>query len=335
MPRFASIQVMRAVAALAVLLFHQSLLSIGYAGVDIFFVISGFIMGSVGERERPGDFMAHRLIRIVPLYWAVTLGMCLMAFVPGLFANFTFDGPSLLKSLFFIPYAQPNGEIWPLVVPGWTLNYEMLFYLVFWLGLVARRPLIVTALLLGSLIFSGLIFHPQNAVWRSWSDPLLLEFVAGLVLSRLDWLRGRAVGGGLLLLGVLGYGLAAYIGGDTGAWRPIILGLPAFALVSGALALERANAWPNLRPLERIGDWSYSLYLLHGLAMKAVEKPLASLPLAALSWLAVPLGILASLALAYASYRFFERPVGRSLRHLLHRRPPAVRNGVAGREIGA
>lgn len=345
MPRFASIQVMRAMAALAVLLFHQSLLAIGYAGVDIFFVISGFIMGSIGTRERPGDFIAHRLIRIVPLYWAVTLGMCLMSFVPGLFANFTFDGPALLKSLFFIPYVQPSGEIWPLVVPGWTLNYEMLFYLVFWLGLVARRPFTVTALLLGALILSGLAVHPENAIWRSWSDPLLLEFVAGLLLSRLGWLRGRIVGGGLLLLGVLGFATAAYIGGDTGNWRPIILGLPAFALVSGALAMERGTAidpaavdpaaghskrtWRYLRPLELIGDWSYSLYLLHGLALKAVEKPLVALP-----WLGVPLGILASLALAYASYRFFERPVGRALRRLLHRRSVPAQPVIISREIG-
>lgn len=335
MPRFASIQVMRAVAALAVLLFHQNLLPIGYAGVDIFFVISGFIMGSIGERERPADFIGRRLIRIVPLYWAVTFGMCLLSFVPDLFSTFSFDAPSLLKSLLFIPYALPSGEIWPLVVPGWTLNYEMLFYLVFWLALLAQRPLTVTVMLLGSLVLAGRIAHADEAIWRSWTDPLLLEFLGGLILSRLTWLRGRAVGGGLLMLGAIGFGIAADIGGDPGAWRPLILGLPAFAMVSGALALERARAWPRLRPMELIGDWSYSLYLLHGLALRAVDKSLVMHP-----WAAVPLGILSSLGLAYLSYRFFERPVARFLRQLL---PPwqlpargeAREDGIRGREIGA
>ena len=330
MPRFTSIQVMRALAALAVLLFHQKLLPIGYAGVDIFFVISGFIMGSIGEREAPGDFIGRRLIRIVPLYWAVTFGMCLLSFVPGLFATFGFDAPSLIKSLLFIPYAQANGEIWPLVVPGWTLNYEMLFYLVFCLALLAQRPLAVTLLLLGSLILAGRIVSADNAIWRSWTDPLLLEFLAGLVLSRLAWMRGRILGGSLLALGAVGFGIAAYIGGDTGVWRPLALGLPAFALVSGGLALERSGVWPKLRPLELVGDWSYSLYLLHGLALKAVEKPLGAHP-----WLAVPLGIAASIALAYVSYRFFEKPVARFLRELfLYRRKHAVADGIAGREIG-
>jgi exopolysaccharide production protein ExoZ len=331
MTRVASIQVMRALAALAVLLFHLKLLPIGYAGVDIFFVISGFIMGSIGEREPPGDFIGRRLIRIVPLYWAVTFGMCLLSFVPGLFATFSFDASALIKSLLFIPYAQPNGEIWPLVVPGWTLNYEMLFYLVFCLALLAQRPLAVTLLLLGSLVFAGRLVSADSAIWRSWTDPLLLEFLGGLGLSRLTRMRGRFLGSALLGLGIAGFALAAYIGGDTGAWRPLVLGVPAFALVSGGLALERAGGWPKLRPLELVGDWSYSLYLLHGLALKAVEKPLATQP-----WLAAPLAILASIALAYASYRCFERPVARLLRDLfLYRRRPAVPEGIAGREIGA
>jgi len=331
MPRFASIQVMRALAALAVLLFHLKLLPIGYAGVDIFFVISGFIMGSIGEREAPVDFIGRRLIRIVPLYWAVTFGMCLLSFVPGLFATFGFDAPSLIKSLLFIPYAQPNGEIWPLVVPGWTLNYEMLFYLVFCLALLAQRPLAVTLLLLGSLVLAGRVVSADNAIWRSWTDPLLLEFLAGLILSRLDWIRGGILGGSLLVLGLIGFCIAAYIGGDTGGWRPLALGLPALALVSGGLALERAAAWPKLRPLELVGDWSYSLYLLHGLALKAVEKPLGAHP-----WLAAPVGIVASIALAYVSYRFFEKPVARFLRDLfLYRRGHTVPEGIAGRKIGA
>src|SRR5215475_4375641 len=77
-----SIQVLRAVAATLVLLFHTKVLGWGYAGVDIFFAISGFIMGTVGIAQKPADFFVLRLIRIVPLYWLVTLGMCLLSLVP-------------------------------------------------------------------------------------------------------------------------------------------------------------------------------------------------------------------------------------------------------------
>src|SRR5262249_24441863 len=111
---------------------------------------------------------------------------------------------------------------------------------------------------------------------------------------------------------------------DTGAWRPAILGLPAFALVGGALTLERAGAWPRLHFAERVGDWSYSLYLLQGLALKAVAAPLAAHP-----WLGVPLGILAGGALAYLSYRFFERPMAHFLRQLLPVWQTPLHGGVA------
>ena len=86
MQKVHSIQFLRAIAAFTVLLFHLigPAFVIGAAGVDVFFVISGFIMGSFAAGGKPLQFFYHRLVRIVPLYWAVTLAMCIGALL-GLF----------------------------------------------------------------------------------------------------------------------------------------------------------------------------------------------------------------------------------------------------------
>ncbi len=152
--RFSSIQTLRALAALSVLFYHESStkFTVGAVGVDIFFVISGFIMGTIGYRETPLDFMMKRIIRIVPLYWLVTAAVCLVSLIPGVFHQFSCDLPSLLQSLFFIPYVNQAGHIEPLMVPGWTLNYEMFFYAVFAVGLAIRRPVVFSAAIMLVLV---------------------------------------------------------------------------------------------------------------------------------------------------------------------------------------
>jgi exopolysaccharide production protein ExoZ len=197
----------------------------------------------------------------------------------------------------------------------------MLFYAVFWLGLVLERPLLTCGLVILGLALSALFVVPSDPVWRSWSDPLMLEFVAGLVLSRMTWLRGGWIGAMLMLLATVGYGIVIGLLADFGHWRVLALGLPALLLVSGAVALDRAGCWPSIRPLELIGDCSYSLYLLHGIAIKLVEKFVRPD-----SVTAVLLGLIASLLAAYLSYRYFELPVAHALRRLL----PARRRRAAG-----
>ena len=182
--QYTSIQVLRAVAALSVLLYHAGLFNIGYGGVDVFFVISGFIMGTIGVREAPNEFFGKRLIRIVPLYWAVTIAMCLLSLLPGAFQQFTFDLPRLVKSLLFIPHVDvPTGRVWPLLVPGWTLNYEMFFYAVFAIGLALGRPVMLSVTLMIALVATGLLVAPTNSIWATYTNPMLLEFVSGVALS--------------------------------------------------------------------------------------------------------------------------------------------------------
>jgi len=314
-----SVQALRAVAATAVLLFHVHLVPLGFAGVDVFFVLSGLIMGMVGVKERPGVFMRRRVARIVPLYWAVTLAMCGLAGL-GLLRNFRFDAESLVKSLLFVPFRNGDGELFPLVVPGWTLNFEMMFYAVFALLLPTGRVrewALVVLLALGAV---GAMVAFRNPVLATYTSPLLFEFAGGLALSLgnpLDRLPGRLPqwgGMALLAYGVIGFVLFAWLGDLSvqGLPRVLLLGGPALALVAGALAIERAGAWPDIPGARLLGDASYSLYLTHGIVLAGVA--LVAHKLGGGQVLEVVVGIGAAVVVAIATYRWFERPVTRLLR---------------------
>ena len=111
----------------------------GGAGVDIFFVISGFIMvHTTMDRDdvTPWSFMAGRISRIVPAYWVATFAVFGIALVaPSLLRTPHLPVGELLQSLAFIPFVKDSGLTQPLLFVGWTLNYERFFYLVFAMGL--------------------------------------------------------------------------------------------------------------------------------------------------------------------------------------------------------
>lgn len=314
-----SIQALRAVAAGAVLLFHFRLVSLGFAGVDVFFVLSGLIMGLVGVKERPEVFLRRRLARIVPLYWLVTLVICGLAWL-GLMRNFRFDIDMLLKSLLFVPYRDNNGDLFPLVVSGWTLNYEMMFYAVFAVLLPTGRVrewALAVLLVLGSL---GAVVTFHHPVLATYTSPLLFEFAAGLLLSfgnpvglLAEPVRARA-GAALLLAGVAGF-VAYALWGDlavTGLARAVVLGGPAVLVVTGALAIERAGAWPDIPGARALGDASYSLYLTHGIVLAGVAMVARKIGAGAVFEAVV--GVALAVLVALATYRWFERPVMRMLR---------------------
>lgn len=163
----------------------------GPLGVDLFFTISGFIMlvTTWNKPMTPSEFLWRRLCRIAPLYWIATLAMVgIAALAPSLFKTLQWDGASLVKSLGFIPYdslAAP-GRIAPLLVPGWTLNYEMFFYVLFAGSLIfiPRDGFKVVLLTLLFLVLAGLIVHPTTPVWSVYTSARLLEFGFGMVIGR-------------------------------------------------------------------------------------------------------------------------------------------------------
>jgi exopolysaccharide production protein ExoZ len=306
-----SIQYLRAAAAVGVLIFHASQkaglqFGMGAAGVDIFFVISGFIMWVVSTRRAysPGEFLLRRAGRIAPLYWCVTLFVVAVDVLrPSVFPNMRLSAGHVIQSLLFVPHADPAGQVAPVIVPGWTLNYEVFFYLAFALTLLlpARRRAMVLSAGLVLLCLAGLAIPRGQPIVAAYTDPLVLEFVAGVWLAK-AWQAGRLgsparawaaiLAGGLILLAV------GATGADASGWARLpYWGLPALLIVWGALSLERARRTRPIAALKLMGDASYSIYLAHGLALSVAFKVLEGRglePLVVLA-LAAPFAVLAGL----------------------------------------
>src|SRR5262245_37595124 len=189
-----SLQYLRAAAALSVVWFHaldrRGLhgFDVGQMGVDIFFVLSGLVMWLISERANrtPRRVFAARLARIAPTYWLATV-FVLVLWAVGVRAGL--DHPEAwhtLKSFLYIPAEYPGKDkIYPLVIPGWTLNYEMFFYAVFAIALFARAKLrlaILTVAIAG-LVAVGLAIRPQGAIAVTYTGPIMLEFLAGVWLG--------------------------------------------------------------------------------------------------------------------------------------------------------
>jgi len=316
-----SIQYLRGVAAFGVLAFHAAdragwVFGVGAAGVDVFFVISGFIMWVVTCRRppSPADFLKRRIERIVPLYWGVTLLVAGIAIAArGAFPAMQPTAAHIARSLFFVPHRDATGIIAPLIVPGWTLNYEMFFYLLFAAGLLAParlRAWAVSAALVG-LVAIRPLGDAANPLWATYTNPLLLEFGAGVWLGKAwseDRLPGPAIGWSLVALGAAGFAATALSGVDVERARLLLWGLPALLLVTGAIGIERAGPVPNLWPLRTLGDASYSLYLVHGLAISAAFRGLQKAGVTSPPVL-FALSIVVGVAGGLVTYQLVEKPL--------------------------
>lgn len=272
---FLGIQYLRALAAALVVAFHVASandfdFSIGASGVDIFFIISGFVMwvSTCGRHISPRQFLARRLMRLAPIYWLATLVTAAFALLkPQFFYGITITASTLLNSLYFVPYENAGGNMWPIVLQGWTLNIEIFFYALLALCLLLPLRLRLSALAVAVIAMVTLpLYVPLfSAPMRTWTDPILLELVAGFFLGRAytgGWLNNSVMGFPLLLAGIAGFGMHAYLPGEL---RYISYGLPAFALVAGCIIIELNHGMPEIKTLHYLGDASYSLYLWHSL----------------------------------------------------------------------
>ena len=162
--------------------------AVGASGVDLFFIISGFIMWS-STAQRPGDvggFWTARVIRIVPLYWIYTfLYLIWYAYNNQISAAFSYS--EIVKSLLFIPFRSSfDGSSLPILQAGWTLNNEALFYLIFGLGLLIRWPAWRFAGVGGVLVLLCLcrpFIDKSNAIAFHFTSPLFLEFATGMAIA--------------------------------------------------------------------------------------------------------------------------------------------------------
>jgi exopolysaccharide production protein ExoZ len=310
------IQYLRGIAALGVVLFHAALktkysFAVGAAGVDIFFVISGFIMWTLAANRplTPWQFLADRAARVVPFYWAAT-GLMLLGGIAGLFPNLVLDVEHTLKSLFFIPARSPsNGEVWPVLVQGWTLTYEVFFYLTFALALNLRPALrlpVMSALLL-LLVGAGYVTAPVNPVAQTYTNPLLLEFLLGMMLAEV-WRRcpRENIAGGGLMLALAVAGFVAIQLKLLPQSVPVTAPLATLA-VAGVLLIERTISRYPSRLAAYLGDSSYSVYLWHAFAIGVVAK--VGNKLALPDMLIFSSAVLGGVVAGAAAYELLEKPL--------------------------
>ncbi|MBB5572324.1 MULTISPECIES: acyltransferase family protein [Rhizobium] len=314
-----SIQYLRAIAAISVLCFHVSdayglEFRVGAAGVDIFFVISGFIMWvtTEGKPVGPQEFMVRRLFRIVPLYWIATVATFVMAVLkPQFFFNMDTTVGNLIGSLLFLPVMKGEA-MHPIVEQGWTLSYEMFFYLIFSISLLLpefRRPWFLMAALVTVVMAHYLLPLGYLSVF---TEPVILEFAAGIVIGRL-WKQGFRLSFhasiGLMVVGfvlLLASDLMPHVD------RAVRWGIPAVLLLSGAVFAERERGVPKLSFLHFLGDASYSIYIWHVLTGVLVTALLLRI---GVRHAAQPVFLaLGSLAFAIVCYLFIERPILRKMR---------------------
>lgn len=338
--RLETVQVLRALAAYLVVQYHVTaslageqshgaIFVAGKMGVDIFFILSGFLMALLAERESGfgKGLLLRRVARIVPLYYLMTLALFALALVaPGLLNSAATDPLHLGASLLFVPYDDGNGAMNPVLGLGWTLNYEMFFYVVMavYLKLTGDRTLTGVVIVLAGLVATGQVLESDSVPVRFYTDPIILEFAAGILAYRFFYRGGVRLGRGTCWAMLAAAVAATALHGDdatNGDQRLLALGMPAMLIVVAGIHCFPANAaW-----LGRLGDWSYATYLLHVYVIQfavklvlPVESALAD-PLL-LSVLVLPVIVFGSALL----HRFVEMPAMRLVKDC-GRRAPAQR----------
>jgi peptidoglycan/LPS O-acetylase OafA/YrhL len=191
-----SVQMMRGIAALTVVVCHLGIMgSVGTFGVDLFFCISGFIMMFITEKSCAG-FLKKRFLRICPLYYLLTIGAFAMAFIaPQLLRSPNSGFDTLLRSLLFICGDKHDTltDSTIIVGVGWTLCYEMLFYLLFFMAFTIshkNRHYIATAFL-AVIVLTGVIVKPENQYFAFYTSPILLEFALGMFAYKILYRRSQ------------------------------------------------------------------------------------------------------------------------------------------------
>jgi len=289
---FRSIHYLRGVAATSVICFHAThgQVPVAAAGVDVFFVISGFVIftSTAGRAFRPAAYCWRRFVRIMPLWW-IALAVWAAVMIPLDLVPAPDTRDASLSAL-LIPHERYDGEFGPYLGPGWTLSYEVLFYGVFgaamWIGNWRLGVLLLIAASLGVGI-------------------LVLEFVAGVLLA---W----AIQAGIRpspWLAILG--LALFLIPISGH-RAVVWGIPAALVIAGVIGMELRGLLSQSRLLGLLGDASYSLYLFNLVPIWTSVFWLPQLPelpsMVVLAVSGVSFGVIVHLSV--------ERPMLRALRPL-------------------
>jgi exopolysaccharide production protein ExoZ len=332
-----NLHLLRVIAALSVVYFHTTSVAglkldwdVGSRGVDVFFVISGFIIAYIGT-SKPERFLRRRLIRVVPVYWTATLGVFALVLVaPRLFRSTTSNVPHVVASLLFIPHESVTGEMHPTLVLGWSLNFEMFFYVAFAIALAISRkwsPLICVGWIVAFVVAIHSI-RTDSVVMNFYARPIVLEFCFGVgVFYLFNWCGARR--DSFVKIGALKWLLLVVLVGNLVALnvfekrypevpRYLVAGIPALFIVASALLLERIYGFATKnRVIYLLGEASYIIYLVHPYiiftVLRVLVKDADALPSAVI--VALIAGLLALVSvIAVAIHLYFDKPVTAFLR---------------------
>lgn len=332
-----NIQALRGIAVLLVIALHLTsneekfghgctvlpgFLAIGSSGVDVFFVISGFVMVTIsrGSFQKKGairKFIYHRLTRIYPLYWFYSLLMLAVFWVQRETGHNT-RVVDITASFLLLPQHQL-----PLLVVGWTLVHEIYFYLIFSLLLAFHQRWLLPLMLIwgaASIIGWQMLSPIESPFIRLITNPLTLEFIAGGLIAWFHCTGKQTSSSGRLLLilaiawWLSGYGISVKYGltPESSGWlRVLVFGCPAALAVYAFVALEKSSGWRLPIWLVLIGDASFSVYLSHLLVIASIGRiweKFGGVGLWTNSMILVAM-LLSTLAIGMASFRLIERPL--------------------------
>lgn len=278
-----SIQVLRALAAWLVVghhtiqlfykgetsgTFSEALRTYGAIGVDLFFIISGFVIYASATTKpiAPVEFAQNRLARIVPAYWLFSvMTTVVLVYAPHAIPLTVFEPFFFLKSLFFMPAQNPSGiGLYPIMTVGWTLNCEISFYAVFFVALFLPSNLRLLSLFTGIALLQFIASKTENS-FSFYKNPIVWEFLFGVALQ-LAYKRGwllRITSTVAALAAIAALLAIVYLGPVSHS--PYKSGIPCAIILCAAVSQERFFPKHNL--IARLGDWSYSTYLCHVLVI--------------------------------------------------------------------
>lgn len=332
---FAGIQSLRGIAAVLVVLYHlvnaeviygrgsrilDGLPRFGFAGVDVFFVISGFVMVTIasdrfGSLKNAGAFLARRAARILPLYWLYTTLIVAMLVIAPHALSAEYHGKSILASYLLLPQTEH-----PLLQVGWTLIYEAFFYLMMAAAIACLRPRYAVTFLIG---WAGAVlllqFAHASAPWQLLiTSPMAWEFIAGGLIGLYWPLLPRRAALATCALGAIAFVVAAAIlsgrdiVGQDPMRRTLVFGSCSALIVLGLAAHDRGLDRAGRAFMRSIGDASYSIYLSHLFVITVAARAwgASGLNTTAFEHFAfVALALIASVGFGLISYRLIERPL--------------------------
>ena len=284
------VQLLRGLASLLVVLMHATIatkeiwrinflggfFTFGGAGVDMFFVLSGFIITYTSKNalKKSASFIAflkRRFIRIYPVYWVIiTIFLLIQLALPAFYkTHYILTLSNLFNTYFLLPDHVMLNSV------SWTLTYEIFFYILFSLAfLIKSNRLLITLTILYVIILIVAPFYSfLNLYNNRWINiilyPMNIEFFMGIAVALLVPRINFNISKLLILLGLLFFITAAYFSNadfyifKNAFNRVIVFGIPSMILLLGVVRMEITKQYKVHNIFLYLGEASYSLYLIH------------------------------------------------------------------------